>query len=180
MNAPVIRLGRLQQGYLYSVGAVLVVSGILWLAFHYFVRIEGEFGPTLHPLEPWWLRLHGIAGAAFLIGFGSVLPGHVYRAWKAARNRITGSVFFTVMVTLTVTGYLLYYVGSDPVRDVLAIAHWGVGLGLPLLTIWHVWRGRVWRRLRLTEQRSALGNVVRSANPSADSERQRRAGGASG
>ncbi|NIO41107.1 MAG: hypothetical protein GTO41_13585, partial [Burkholderiales bacterium] len=89
-------------------------------------------------------------------------------------------VFFTVMVTLTVTGYLLYYVGSDPVRDVLAIAHWGVGLGLPLLTIWHVWRGRVWRRLRLTEQRSALGNVVRSANPSADSERQRRAGGASG
>ena len=98
MNPPAIRLGAWQQAYLYTVGVLLVLSGILWLVFHHFVRIDGEFGPTLHPLEPWWLRLHGMAGAAFLIGFGSVLPGHVRRAWGAARNRITGTVFFAVML----------------------------------------------------------------------------------
>ncbi len=179
MNAPAIRLGRWQQTYLYSVGALLILSGILWLIFHYFVRTEGEFGPTLHPLEPWWLRVHGIAAAAFLIGFGSVLPGHVQRAWGAARNRITGTIFFSVMLALIVTGYLLYYVGSDAVRSVMAIVHWAVGLGLPLLAGWHVWRGRVWRRIGLAEQRDR-GVVVRvRENQLADSKVRRRAGGAS-
>lgn len=156
MSAPAIRLGRWHQTYLYSVGTILVVSGVLWLWFHYFVRIEGEFGPQIHPLEPWWLRVHGIAAAAFMIGFGSVLPGHVRRAWGTSRNRVTGTVFFAAMLTMTLTGYLLYYVGVQAVRDNMAIVHWGVGLGFPLLTGWHVWRGRVWRRLKLAEQRSRL------------------------
>ncbi|UCD67504.1 MAG: hypothetical protein JSW48_11770 [Betaproteobacteria bacterium] len=178
MNAPAIRLGRWHQAYLYSMGMVLVLSGILWLVFHYFVRIEGEFGPTLHPLEPWWLRMHGIAAAAFLIGFGSVLPGHVRRAWGAARNRMTGTIFFAVMVTLILSGYFLYYVGSDAVRDVMALAHWVVGLALPFFTVWHVWRGRVWRQLKLAEQRAS--NVVVSVpeNQLADSRIRHRAGGA--
>ena len=184
MNPPAIRLGRWQQTYLYATGALLVLSGILWLVFHYFVRTEGEFGPTLHPLEPWWLRLHGMAAAAFLIGFGSVLPGHVRRAWGAARNRITGTIFFAVMLTLILSGYLLYYVGSDAVRSVMSIAHWAIGLGLPLLAVWHIWRGRVWRRIRLAEQRagaavvSVPGKQVEE-NRVADGQLPRRAGGAS-
>ena len=155
MNPPAIRLGAWQQAYLYTVGVLLVLSGILWLVFHHFVRIDGEFGPTLHPLEPWWLRLHGMAGAAFLIGFGSVLPGHVRRAWGAARNRITDTVFFAVMLTLTLTG-------------------------LPVLTVWHVWRGRVWRRLKLAEQRAGRVPVAKPADQSVDTEVQRRAGSANG
>ena len=179
MNAPAIRLGRWQQTYLYSVGVVLVLSGILWLIFHYFVRTEGEFGPTLHPLEPWWLRIHGIAAAAFLIGFGSVLPGHVRRAWGAARNRVTGTIFFAVMVTLTLTGYLLYYVGADAEREVMSLVHWAVGLALPLLTVWHVWRGRVWRRIKLAEQRAPGVVVSVPDNQVTNSQVRHRAGGAS-
>lgn len=176
MNAPAIRLGRWHQTYLYTVGAVLVLSGILWLWFHYFVRIEGEFGPTLHPLEPWWLRVHGIAGAAFLIGFGSVLPGHVRRAWGAHRNRVTGTIFFAAMLTMTLTGYLLYYVGVQAVRDNMALVHWIVGLGFPLLTGWHVWRGRVWRSLKIAEQRANLA-VTQAQSRQADNQPQRQAGG---
>jgi len=165
MNAPVLRLGGWHQIYLYTVGTVLVVSGALWLVFHYYVRIEGEFGPTLHPLEPWWLRVHGISAAAFLIGFGSVLPGHVRRAWVTARNRITGTIFFGVMLALTLTGYLLYYVGVEAVRSVMSIVHWAIGLGLPLLTGWHIWRGRVSRRLRVAGNRAK--NVDLPAHDSA-------------
>ena len=178
VSAPAIRLGRWQQTYLYSVGALLVLSGILWLIFHYFVRTEGEFGPTLHPLEPWWLRIHGIAAAAFLIGFGSVLPGHVRRAWGAARNRITGTIFFAVMVTLTLSGYLLYYIGADAVREVMSLVHWAVGLALPVLTVWHVWRGRVWRRIKLAEQRAPGVVVSVPENQVTNSQVRHRAGGA--
>lgn len=154
MNAPPMRLSGRHQAYIYGVGTVLILSGALWLLFHYFVRIEGEFGPTLHPLEPWFLSAHGISAAALLIGFGSVLPGHVKRAWRAARNRITGSIFFGVMLTLTVTGYLLYYVGIESVRSVLSIIHWVIGLLLPILAGWHVWRGRVWRQVKVTDHRT--------------------------
>ena len=161
MNPPALRLGKWHQTYLYTTGTLLVLSGVLWLIFHYFVRTEGEFGPALHPLEPWWLRVHGLSAAAFLIGFGSVLPGHVRRAWGTARNRITGSVFFAVMVILALSGYLLYYIGAETVRDVMSVLHWAVGLAIPLLTAWHVWRGRVWRRIKVAEQRAnAAGQHV--------------------
>jgi len=168
MNAPPIRLGEWHQAYLYGMGAVLVLSGALWLLFHYYVRIPGEFGPTLHPLEPWLLSIHGISAAGLLIGFGSVMPGHVRRAWRAARNRITGSIFFGVMLALTVTGYLLYYVGNETARSFLSIFHWAVGFGLPVLAGWHIWRGRVWRHIKMSEHRvQASTHRVHSADHSA-------------
>ena len=154
MNAPPIRLGEWHQAYLYGMGTVLILSGAMWLLFHYYVRIPGEFGPTLHPLEPWLLSIHGISAAAILIGFGSVMPGHVRRAWRAARNRNSGSIFFGVMLALTVTGYLLYYVGNETARSFLSIFHWAAGLGLPVLAGVHIWRGRVWRHIKISEHRA--------------------------
>jgi hypothetical protein len=165
MNPPAMRLGGWHQAYLYAIGVILVLSGALWLWFHYFVRIEGDFGPTLHPLEPWWLRVHGISAAAFLIGFGTVLPGHVRRAWSAARNRVTGVIFFSVMLTLTVTGYLLYYVGDEAIRAAMSLVHWVVGLALPLLAVLHVWRGRVWRRLKLEQAQTGIAGAGGNREP---------------
>ena len=168
MNAPPIRLGEWHQAYLYGMGTVLILSGAMWLLFHYYVRIPGEFGPTLHPLEPWLLSIHGISAAGILIGFGSVMPGHVRRAWRAARNRISGSIFFGVMLALTVTGYLLYYVGNETARWFLSIFHWAVGLGLPVLAGLHIWRGRVWRHIKMAEHRvQSSAHRVRSADHSA-------------
>ena len=167
MNAPPIRLGEWHQAYLYGMGTVLILSGALWLLFHYFVRIPGDFGPTLHPLEPWFLAIHGISAAGLLIGFGSVMPGHVRRAWRSARNRITGSIFFGVMLALTVSGYLLYYVGSETARSFLSIFHWVVGFSLPALAGWHIWRGRVWRHIKMAENRAQASALRNSAQASA-------------
>jgi hypothetical protein len=58
------------------------------------------------------------------------------------------------MLALTLTGYLLYYVGAEAVRSVMSVVHWAIGLGLPLLTGWHVWRGRASRRLRVAGNRA--------------------------
>jgi hypothetical protein len=149
-------------------GTILILSGAMWLLFHYYVRIPGEFGPTLHPLEPWLLSIHGISAAGILIGFGSVMPGHVRRAWNAARNRNSGSIFFGVMLALTVTGYLLYYVGNETARSYLSIFHWAAGLGLPVLAGWHIWRGRVWRHIKMSENR-AQASAHRAAGARASS-----------
>ena len=148
MNSPAMRLGFWQQAYLYSTGVLLVLSGALWLLFHYFVRIPGEFGEKPHAIEPWLLVIHGLFAAAFLIGFGSVLPGHVRRAWNGRRNRISGSVFFVLLSAVIVSGYALYYTGEDAARAILSALHWMIGLGMPALMGWHIWRGRAWRRIK--------------------------------
>lgn len=143
-----MRLGTRHQSYLYATGVVLVLSGALWLLFHHFVRIPGEFGDRPHPLEHWWLVGHGIFAAAFLIGFGSVLPGHVRRAWNGKRNRISGAIFLALLVVLIASGYALYYTGEESARALLSALHWVVGLGMPVLMGWHIWRGRVWRQVK--------------------------------
>lgn len=148
MNSPAMRLGSWHQAYLYATGISLVLSGALWLLFHYFVSIRGEFGDKPHPLEPWLLVVHGLFAAAFLIGFGSVLPGHVRRAWNGRRNRISGSIFFVLLSAVIASGYALYYTGGESARAFISALHWVVGLGMPALMGWHIWRGRAWRRVK--------------------------------
>ena len=141
-----IRLGRWHQGAVYGATGALAVSGIVWLVLHYFLSVPGEYGPRPHPLEPWMLRLHGAAAMAGLIIYGSLLPVHIRRAWSIRRNIVLGIALVAFMLLLTVTGYLLYYSGDENVRPIVSAAHWIVGLGAPLLLVWHIVSGRMQTR----------------------------------
>lgn len=137
-----IRFGNRHKRILYSVFALLWLSGALWLAFHYFLRAPGEFGDTAHPLEIWWLRLHGLMALAALVGVGSVLPVHAHRAWHLKKNRASGLAVKMLMLWLAATGYALYYFVSESNEAWLPFLHWGVGLTLPLMLVAHIRRGR--------------------------------------
>ncbi len=136
-----IKLGRYHQWFLYMVGLVLTISGAAWLYLHYFVRIEGEFGPIHHPSEHFLITVHGISAALMMVGLGSVIPGHVSRAWSMQRNVRTGVFMLTMMTILSLSGYFLYYLGAQVFRDFTAIVHWVIGLALPFLVWLHVQRG---------------------------------------
>ena len=56
-----LRLSRRHQAWLHGASALLFTTGALWLVFHHYVRVPGEFGSEPHPLESWWLKLHGAA-----------------------------------------------------------------------------------------------------------------------
>jgi len=146
MTTIAMRLGNIQRVYLYIVGGVFTLSGIIWVYLHHFVRVEGEFGLLHHPVEPLLLKVHGISAALMLIGFGSVLPGHIPRAWALNRNIATGIIFFTVMTVLSLSGYFLYYLSDESIRDFTSILHWVLGLAFPVLAGIHIWRGYVSRR----------------------------------
>lgn len=137
-HLPTIRFSPFHRQTLYSVFTLLWVSGALWLVFHYFLRIPGEFGDKANPMEIWWLRLHGLFVFAMLVAVGSVLPVHARQAWKFKRNRISGLSIKIVFLWLAGTGYALYYFASDENQTWLALLHWGVGLPLPLLIAFHV------------------------------------------
>ena len=107
-RADSIRLGPWHQGAVYGATAALVVSGIIWLVLHYFLTVPGEYGPQIHPLEPWMLRLHGAAAMAGLIIYGSLLPVHVRRAWSIRRNIALGIGLVAFMLLLTAATFCLF------------------------------------------------------------------------
>lgn len=134
------RLPARREALLHAVIATLWLSGVAWLVFHHFVRMAGEFGELPHPLEAWWLRLHGAAVFVLLWLLGVLWPTHLLPAWRS-RRRASGIVLATLLAVLTLSGWLLYY-GSEQARDAVSLLHWTVGLAFALPMLWHALRGR--------------------------------------
>lgn len=141
-----IRFDAAHKKFLYGVFSLLWLSGVQWLMFHYFMRVEGEFGITPHPAEIWWLRLHGLMVFAVLVALGSVLPVHARRAWQLNKNRNSGLMMKVLFLWLALSGYALYYFAGDSNENWLPLVHWGAGLCVPLLLVLHIRKGR--RRLK--------------------------------
>ena len=127
------RLTRVRRVAVYWICAMLWVSGAGWLVFRHFMRTSGEFGELPHPLEVWWLRLHGAAAFASLWLIGLLWAVHIMPAWRT-RRRSSGIVLALLAVLLIASGWWLYY-GGESMRDGIACLHWILGLGaiMPLL-----------------------------------------------
>jgi hypothetical protein len=144
------RLSRSHELWVYASGGVLAASGIGWLLCHFLLRGPG---PGPHPLEVWWLRLHGAALLAFLAVIGTLLPAHVVYGWRHRMNLGTGIPVLGVMGLLTLTGYGLYYLVADDWRSWTSTVHWVVGLLAIALVGLHAIRGKQASRARLHSAR---------------------------
>jgi hypothetical protein len=154
---PPIRLGTQHRRVIYASFALLWLSGALWLVFHYFLRHQGTFGPEPNALEPWWLRLHGLAMMIMLVAAGSVIVHHAQRAWQLGKNRTGGVLLTGCLLWLAATGYALYYFTTDGNQAWLPLLHWIPGLGMPAAILLHVVRGQRRGQRRVTaEARSSL------------------------
>lgn len=150
-----IRLGSQHQAWVYVCVAALLLTGALWLLFHFFVSVKSEFGDTHHPLEVWWLKLHGFAAMGGLILFGSLMPVHIRTAWHQKRHRWTGGALVVVMSALALSGYGLYYAGNEEIRTWISNLHWVVGLALLVFLTIHVLQRR--QAVRRRAVRPAVG-----------------------
>jgi len=148
------RLSRRHQALLYGVFGLLFLSGALWLLLHHYLRVEGEFGPEPHVLEPLSLKLHGALAMAFLVVLGTLVRGHVQAGWRAHRNRVSGSGLLAANAVLVVTGWALYYLSGETLRALCSTIHWGLGLLLPGAILWHARQG-VRSRLKEAVRRRA-------------------------
>lgn len=130
-------ISRSRRWSLYIISAGVWLSGGLWLLFHYFLVKQGEFGPVTNPLEPWWLKLHGVFAFAAVWIFGLLWGIHIAKLWPHKRRRQSGGFLTGVFALLIVSGYLLYYVGDDRIRPLISTLHWGIGLVGPVFFGWH-------------------------------------------
>ncbi len=140
-NTRTAKLADWQIWLLSISGTVLWLSGAGWLLLHYYGQSQGEFGPQINPMEPWFLRAHGLALIPALLGFGGLFVVHFPKGWKVKRQRYLGVALTTLVGMLILSGYMLYYVGDEALRDWTSVLHWSFGLGVPIIFIWH-YRGR--------------------------------------
>jgi hypothetical protein len=134
-----VRLKRLQRYFLYTVLAVVFLSGVAWAYWNYLV---GSAGDSEMSAKVWAMKLHGGAAMAVLVLIGMLLNEHVRLAWRAGRNRANGSVFLSAFGVLTITGYGLYYAGGERLRAWTSWIHLAIGLALPILLLIHILLGR--------------------------------------
>lgn len=151
-----IRLKRLQRYFLYTVLALLFLSGVAWTYWTYLPASSGDFETSA---KAWAMKIHGAAAMAILVLIGMLLSAHVRFAWRARRNRANGSVFLSAFAVLTITGYGLYYAGGERLRGWMSWIHLGVGLALPILLLIHIFLGRRTRRSNQSRTRARLGSL---------------------
>jgi len=136
------RLSRRHERLLYLTGSLLLVSGLGWLAGHYFMRGPALLGGAPHPSEAWWMRLHGAAFIGLLVVFGALLPGHVVQNWRQRMNRFSGLTMVILIVLLALSGYGLYYLVDERLRAVTSTLHWLLGLTASIALPTHVMLGK--------------------------------------
>ena len=122
---------------IYAVALGIWLSGIAWLILHYFMMQKGEFGPTPHPAEFWVLAAHAAFAFITLFVFGALFERHISRAWPTGQRRGSGLIMAGALLTLIISGYLLYYLGGEEARQITSLVHWGLGLLAPILFLAH-------------------------------------------
>ncbi len=134
-------IGPWQRRFLYSVSALLWLSGSAWLYLRYAEEIEA--GPVPAAL----MKVHGAAVTVFLVVFGMLLAGHVRPGWLPRRRRASGVLLILGSAELIITGWLLYY-SAEPVRPVASAAHATVGLVVPVALAFHIFGSPTRRKIR--------------------------------
>ena len=135
------RLIRWQRLGVYVAGAVLLLTGVLWLALHY--SVGAGAGELPHPLEAWSLRLHGLAGFVALFMLGVLAASHIPHGWRLSarqhwtHQRSSGLALCVLAALLALSGYLLYYFAPETLRPMIGWTHAIVGMAMVALLLRH-------------------------------------------
>lgn len=140
------RLSAWQIHLLSWTGGLLWMTGAMWLGLHYLGQGAQEFASQARPAEAWMLRIHGLVVVPALLACGGLLIAHIPLGWVQRRQRALGVILTSALAVLIGTGYLLYYVGDEELRDMAAMVHWIAGLALPGSFFLHYVRGQRLRR----------------------------------
>jgi hypothetical protein len=134
-----VRLSPAHRRFFYLTFGILWFSGALWLVAEWFK--DPELGPTRTPLQSQSMKIHGAAMLVYLAMLGTLWT-HIQRGFALQANRLSGSAVVAVNAVLSVSGWILYYLGDDRVRDWSSLAHWIIGLAVLPLLIGHILLGR--------------------------------------
>ncbi len=102
----------------------------------FFINAGSGIGLWLWPNKGWRI-FHGWTIPLFLIVLGVIWRFHVVRAWQLKKNIISGMLTLAIFLTLTTTGWVIYYSGSDNIQRWAAHWHTWLGLGASIVLTVH-------------------------------------------
>ena len=85
--------------------------------------------------------IHGWSIPSFLIVFGIIWRVHILRGWRLKKNILSGLFTLLIFLILIVTGWTIYYSGSDEVQKKVAALHTWLGLAVSFILLIHVFLG---------------------------------------
>jgi magnesium-transporting ATPase (P-type) len=135
------QISRRHRLTLYAVSLTLFLSGVCWAWIHHLDE-AGRAGEDLVKLKQPLIAVHGFSAMAFVLLLGTLLAGHVRRAWHARKNWKNGVFFLAAISLLTLSGYALYYLGDENWRNAAGHFHLWLGVMAPAFLVLHIWLGR--------------------------------------
>lgn len=136
-----LQLSRRHRLTLYTACLALFISGVAWAWLHHLDeagRVSDGWLKWKQPL----ITIHGLSAMMFVLLLGTLLTGHVRRAWHARKNRGNGVFLLAAVSLLTLSGYALYYLGDESWRSAASQFHLWLGVISPVLLVLHIWSGR--------------------------------------
>ncbi|MEM6937233.1 MAG: hypothetical protein AAF552_12300 [Pseudomonadota bacterium] len=128
---------------IYWLSGGLLLSGLMWLYGFYFVRVVDQFGfENPHPAQKWLLVAHALFALPTVWLLGFLWHIHIKSGWQKKLKRWTGGTLCALALWMALSGYTLYYVGSDTVRSWLSWSHWIAGLVALVVLLIHIWQSR--------------------------------------
>ena len=169
MNTTIRRL-------LYVSVLALIVTGVLYAIPRYAdLYLELDLTPAVAPSL--LMKVHGAFALWVTVLLGIIWQAHVRLRMRRPFNRLAGFTLATVLVLLTVTGYLLYYVGDRDFRELTSLLHTGLGVAVLVIIVWHVKMARIIQsRYQAKLGSSRLGRRGRDASSARASRTGRDAG----
>lgn len=122
---------------------LVFLTGLVWLYFDNFVLIETVIGHAKHPLQKWLMKGHGFTAIVFTFLLGLIYGVHIKRTWPMQKRRKSGLLLVGVILVISISGFLLYYVSDESFRYWSATIHWVLGLSVPVILIRHIRSSRL-------------------------------------
>jgi hypothetical protein len=113
-------------------GALVLLTGVLWLAVHY--GLGAGRGELPHPWEAWTMRLHALGSLAAVFLLGALAASHVPQGWRSTwrrhlpAQRRLGIALCSLGGALALTGYALMYLLGESARPTWGWLHAALGM----------------------------------------------------
>ena len=147
---------------LYACLFVLAATGVAYAIPRYADLYFGREWPAVAS-PALMMKLHGAFSFWALLLLGGIWQVHVRVRIRRPANRGAGLVLIGAMTFLTVSGYLLYYLGSREAREFSSVAHTVCGLAVVAILAWHIRYG--WRAARRRVSERNLSALLRGRAP---------------
>ena len=104
---------------------ILFISGIVYLVYKYFLKIDTDFGVRPHPNTSFLLHLHIILVPFLTFIFGYFFHLHVLPKIKSSikHRKISGYSVLLTMIIMIFSGYLIQLGFTKKTTEIISLIH---------------------------------------------------------